>query len=181
MNTFKKLFCVALVLGITLTAACSKQEKYIEKKVVEIKQSPEYVVDTTLKNLRGNNFKDVRYFGGFNHNNIGGKLFYNAIFDNLTYSILASSENEDGTYTVDVEITNYDLSEIPTINELKGMDKYKELTTFELQNLVINTIDELEETATNTVSVILAKGSKGYNITNKTELYKVASGGYLGK
>lgn len=181
MNTFKKLFCVTLIALIGLFSACSNQEQDADKMTVTIEQTPEGIVDIALKNLLGNNFRDVSYFGRFDDNNVGGKLFYNAIFKNMQYNILSTTENSDDTYTVDVEITNYNLSEIPSIDELKNMEEYNELTTFELQNLVINTIDELESTVTQNIGVVLVKGAKGFNITNKGELYKAASGGYLGK
>ncbi len=179
MNTIRKLLCTLVVFLLAFTTACSDTKEFSKNKVKIREQSPAEVVDTALKSLQSNSFGDVSYFGEFDDSNLSGKLFYNAIFENMEYNIIKTSKNSDGTYTVEVEITNKNLKDLPSVNEISEMEEFEGLSTFELQTAIADAISQLDETVTERAEVVLIKGEKNFNITNKHTLYNVASGGYI--
>ncbi len=181
MRTIKKIICAFAIVSVVFTAGCSEKGDSTDVKYETSEPSATAVVESSLKSLMGNNFKDVEFFGDRIDTNVTGNVFYNAIFKNMEYKILDTTENGDGIYSVEIEIKNLDLSELPTVEDLKNSEEYRMFSDYELQTLIINTIAEMDKTVTRTVEAVLVKGEKGYNITNKSELYKVASGGYIGK
>ena len=169
-----------LACTLVFATACTSDSETSHK--IELrKKSADEVTELALKQLLGNNFDDVQHFGDFGSTALGDKMFYNAIFKNMEYNIIKTSKNADGMYIVEVDITNKDFKVLPSFKELKIMEGFEEATDFELQTALIEAMEEIEETKVTRAKVKLIDGTEGLNIVNKAEIYKIASGGYIGK
>ena len=178
MSILKRLICIVLACTLLFATACTEKDDTSHK--IELrKKSADEVVELALKQLLSNYFDDVQYFGEFGATALSDKMFYNAIFKDMEYNIIKTSKSADGLYTVEVDITNKVLKDLPTVAELQKMEEYAEATVFELQTALIEAIDEIEEFETKRAHAELIDGAEGLNIVNKAEFYEIVSGGYL--
>ncbi len=178
MSNLKRLICVVLACALLFVTACTGKDD-TSNKIELRKKSAGEVVELALKQLLSNYFDDVQHFGEFGSTALSDKLFYNAIFKDMEYNIIKTSKGADGVYTVEVDITNKNLKDLPTVSELQKMEEHAEATVFELQTVLIDAMNETEETVTKKAYAKLIDGAEGLNIVNKAEFYEIVSGGYL--